>query len=112
MQAILAPDQKIQAMALAWLIGCLKSESAAQKIASASSCRGCDGLSDDAQIFNEWLLFCGGDVTSQSNCCRKRQYPLLSGSNAHHCDTCTTSSMSRAHGTYVAQSMANTAEST
>jgi hypothetical protein len=40
-------------MALGWLIGCLKSESAAQKIASASSSRGCDRSSDDAQLFNE-----------------------------------------------------------
>ena len=38
-----------------------------------------------------------------------RRFP---NQNAHHCDTCTTSSMSRAHGTYVAQSMANTAERT
>jgi hypothetical protein len=65
---------------------------------------------DDAQIFNEWLLFCGGDVASQSNCCRKRQYAPLSESNAHHCDTCATPRMSRAHGTYVASSMANMAK--
>jgi hypothetical protein len=39
---------------------------------------------------------------------RKRQYAPLSESNAHHCDTCATPRMSRAHGTYVAPSMANT----
>jgi hypothetical protein len=101
---------KIRAMARGWLIGCLKSESAAQKIAPSSSRRGRDRSSVDAQIFNEWLLFCGGDVASQSNCCRKRQYAPLSESNAHHCDTCATPRMSRAHGTYVASSMANTAK--
>src|SRR5262249_9449188 len=44
------------------------------------------------------------------NCCRKRQCAPLSESNAHHCDTCATPRMSRAHGTYVASSMANAAK--
>src|SRR5262245_29973194 len=68
--------------------------------------------SDGAQSFNEWLLFYGGDVASQFNCCRKRQYVPLSESSAYHCDTCTTPRMSRAHRTYVGQSMANTAKRT
>jgi hypothetical protein len=73
-------------------------------IEAATNCR------TVAQIFNEWLLFCGGDVASQSNCCRKRQHTPLSESNAHHCDTCATPRMSRAHGTYAASRMAYAAK--
>ena len=48
---------------------------------------------------------------AQTECCRKRQHSPLYESNAHHCDMCATRRMSRAHGTYVQQSMVDAANS-